>query len=56
MEKPLTGKIALVTGRAIAFICRDAMAYTARVVDSRALVDQHNLTMTGIVPRNPARA
>ena len=44
-----------VTGRAVAFICRDAMAYTGRVVESKALVDEHGLTMTGIVPRNAAR-
>ena len=44
-----------VTGRAVAFICRDAMAYTGRVVESKALVDEHGLAMTGIVPRNAAR-
>ena len=44
-----------VAGRAVAFICRDAMAYTGRVVESKALVDEHGLTMTGIVPRNAAR-
>ena len=43
------------TGRAVAYICRDAMAYTGRVVESRALVDEHGLTMTGIVPRNAVR-
>ena len=45
-----------VTGRAVAFICRDAMAYTGRVIESKALVDEHNLAMTGIVPRNAERA
>ena len=40
------------TGRAVAFICRDAMAYTGRIVESRALVDEHGLAMTGIAPRN----
>lgn len=44
------------TGRAVAYICRDAMAYTGRVVESRALVDEQGLAMTGIVPRNAARA
>ena len=43
-----------VTGRAVAFICRDAMAYTGRVVESKALVDEHALAMTGIAPRNAA--
>lgn len=45
-----------VTGRAVAFICRDAMSYTGRIVESKALVDEHGLAMTGIVPRNAARA
>lgn len=45
-----------VTGRAVAFICRDAMAYTGRVVESKGMVDEHGLTMTGIVPRNAARS
>ena len=44
------------TGRAVAYICRDAMSYTGRVVESKALVDEHGLAMTGIVPRNAARA
>ena len=44
-----------VTGRAVAYICRDAMAYTGRVVESKPLVDEHGLTMTGIVPRNAVR-
>ena len=39
------------TGRAVAFICQDAMAYTGTVVESKALVDQHNLQMTGMTPR-----
>ena len=42
-------------GARVAFICRDAMAYTGRVVESKALVDEHGLAMTGIVPRNAAR-
>ena len=44
-----------VTGRAVAFICRDAMAYTGRVVESKPLVDKHGLTMKGIMPRNAVR-
>jgi NAD(P)-dependent dehydrogenase (short-subunit alcohol dehydrogenase family) len=38
------------TGRAIAFLCRDAMAYTGRVLVSREVVDEHKLTLTGRRP------
>ena len=44
-----------VTGRAVAFICREAMAYTGRVVESKPLVDKHGLAMKGIMPRNAVR-
>jgi dehydrogenase/reductase SDR family protein 1 len=38
------------TGRAIAFICRDPMAYTGRVVVSRQIVDENKLQLAGIMP------
>jgi dehydrogenase/reductase SDR family protein 1 len=38
------------TGRAIAFICRDPIAYTGRVVLSRKIVDDNNLHLEGIMP------
>jgi NAD(P)-dependent dehydrogenase (short-subunit alcohol dehydrogenase family) len=38
------------SGRAIAFLARDAMAYTGRVLESRKVVAEHNLTMTGMRP------
>jgi citronellol/citronellal dehydrogenase len=39
------------TGRAIAFLARDAMAYTGRVLESSAVVAEHSLPMTGVRPR-----
>jgi NAD(P)-dependent dehydrogenase (short-subunit alcohol dehydrogenase family) len=37
MERPET------TGKAVAFLCRDAMAYTGQIVEARALVDEQGL-------------
>jgi len=42
------------TGRAVVFICQAAMAYTGRVVESKELVDQNNLKLSGMTPRNQA--
>jgi NAD(P)-dependent dehydrogenase (short-subunit alcohol dehydrogenase family) len=39
------------TGRAIAFLARDAMAYTGRVLESSKVVAEHNLVMTGMMPK-----
>jgi len=38
------------SGRAIAFLARDAMAYTGRVLESSKVVAEHNLAMTGMRP------
>lgn len=38
------------TGRAIAFLARDPMAYTGRVLESSNVVAEHKLTMTGMRP------
>jgi 2-hydroxycyclohexanecarboxyl-CoA dehydrogenase len=38
------------TGRAIAFLARDAMAYTGRVLESSKVVAENNLHMTGMRP------
>jgi len=39
-----------VTGRAIAHMARDPMAYTGRIVESREMVDELKLPMTGFRP------
>ncbi|MFN0073537.1 MAG: SDR family NAD(P)-dependent oxidoreductase [Chloroflexota bacterium] len=38
------------SGRAIAFLARDAMAYTGQVLKSSDVVAEHNLTITGVRP------
>jgi NAD(P)-dependent dehydrogenase (short-subunit alcohol dehydrogenase family) len=38
------------TGRAIAFLARDAMAYTGRVLESSKVVAEHKLPMAGMRP------
>ena len=46
-----TANMPEMTGRAVVFICQDAMAYTGRVVESKELVDQNTLKMIGMTPR-----
>ncbi len=56
MVKPIPGvdystaEMPETTGRAIAFLCRNPMAYTGQVLVSRAVVDQNGLTLTGMRP------
>jgi NAD(P)-dependent dehydrogenase (short-subunit alcohol dehydrogenase family) len=38
------------TGRAIAFLARDAMAYTGRVLQSSEVVATNNLALSGMMP------
>ncbi len=33
----------MATGKAVAFLCRDAMAYTGQIAVARALVDEQGL-------------
>jgi 3-oxoacyl-[acyl-carrier protein] reductase len=39
------------SGRAIAFLARDAMAYTGRVFESSKVVAEYSLPMSGMMPR-----
>ncbi len=38
------------TGRAVAFLCRNGLAYTGQVLVSRDVVDQNGLVLTGRMP------
>jgi citronellol/citronellal dehydrogenase len=39
------------SGRAIAFLARDAMAYTGRVLESSKVVAEHKLALSGMMPQ-----
>jgi len=45
-----TAEMPETTGRAIAFLCRDPMRHTGRILISREVVDQHGLQLRGMKP------